>query len=364
MLDRFVRLCEVPSPTGDERAVADAVLAELRELGVEVKEDGAAAPAQAGAGNLIARVPGERDRSVMFACHLDTVPHEGPIEVLFDQGAFRSRGETILGADNKAAVTVLMELAARHVRSPAHLGLELVFTVAEEDGLRGAKELDLESLRSPFGFVLDHASPIGEVITAAPTYKRLAAEFEGVEAHSGIRPEDGRSAIQAAAAAIAGMRLGRLDAETTANVGTISGGTASNVVPGHCRLDGEARSLDDGRASETIGAMVDACTWAASEYECDVDVEVREMFRGYRLRSSARSVRVASAALVRCNVEPREVATGGGSDANALNAAGFECVLLANGTEANHTPEESVGAERIVQMLAVCEAIVEEAAAR
>ena len=113
-----------------------------------------------------------------------------------------------------------------------------MFTVAEEDGLRGAKELDLASLRSPFGFVLDHASPIGEVITAAPTYKRLAAEFEGTEAHAGIRPEDGRSAIAAAAAAIAAMELGRLDDETTANVGVIAGGTASNVVPGHCRIDG------------------------------------------------------------------------------------------------------------------------------
>src|SRR5919197_5753599 len=125
MLDRFVRLCEVSSPTGDERAVADMVLRELLALGVEAVEDGAAAPARAGAGNLTARVPGERDAWGMFACHLDTVPHEGPIEVVFDQGAFRSRGQTILGADNKAAVTVLMELAARHARSPAPLGLEL-----------------------------------------------------------------------------------------------------------------------------------------------------------------------------------------------------------------------------------------------
>ena len=144
----------------------------------------------------------------------------------------------------------------------------------------------------------------------------------------------------------------------------ISGGTASNVVPGHCRVDGEARSIDGERASETIGAMADACTWAASEHECDVDIELDEMFRGYRLPSSAASVRVAGEALRRCGVEAREVATGGGSDANALNAAGFECVLLANGTEANHTAEESVAAERIVQMLGVCEAIVEEAAAR
>ena len=364
MLDRFVRLCEIPSPTGEERAVADAVLAELRDLGVEAAEDSAAGAARAAAGNLIARIPGERDAWVMFGCHLDTVPHDHPIEAVLDQGVYRSRGETILGADNKAAVTVLIELAARYAHGPPPIGLEILFTVAEEDGLRGAKEVDPGSLRSSFGFVLDHASPIGEVITAAPTYKRLVADFEGTEAHSGIRHEDGRSAIAAAAAAVAAMRLGRLDGETTANVGVISGGTATNVVPAHCRIDGEARSLEDEQASKAIGAMVDACTWAASEHECDVDIELREMFRGYRLPSSAAPVRVARAALERCGLEAREVATGGGSDANALSAAGFECVLLANGTEANHTPEERVAAERMVQMLAVCEAIVEEAAER
>ena len=340
------------------------MLTELRGLGVEAAEDSAAAAARATAGNLIARITGERDAWVMFGCHLDTVPHDGPIEAVLDEGVYRSRGQTILGADNKAAVTVLVELAARYAQSPPPIGLEMLFTVAEEDGLRGAKELDPGSLRSPFGFVLDHASPIGEVITAAPTYKRLVADFQGTEAHSGIRPEDGRSAIAAAAGAIAAMRLGRLDPETTANVGVILGGTASNVVPGHCRVDGEARSLDDEQASKTIGAMVDACTWAASEHECDVDIELNEMFRGYRLPAGAASVGVARAALERRGVTAREVATGGGSDANALNAAGFECLLLANGTEANHTPEESVAAERIVQMLGICEAIVEEAAAR
>jgi len=365
MLDRFVRLCQIPSPTGEERAIADAVLDELRGLGPEVIEDGAAGPARAGAGNLIARIPGGHDAWVMFASHLDTVPHEGPIEVMLEDGVYRSRGETILGADDKAAVAVLVELAARHAEGPPPpVGIELVFTVAEEDGLRGAKALDVASLRSEFGFVLDHATPIGEVITAAPTYKRLGAEFEGREAHAGIRPEAGRNAIQAAAAAVTGMRLGRLDERTTANLGTIAGGSASNVVAGHCRLEGEARSLEADRASETIGAMVDACTWGASQHECDVDVEVSEIFRGYRLPSTATCVDVARMALTRCGIEPRETATGGGSDANALTAAGFECVLLANGTEANHTPDESVAAQRIREMLEVCEAIVQEVGAR
>ena len=359
LLERFVRLCEIPSPTGCERAVADVVLAELRALGVEVAEDDAAGPAAAGAGNLVARVPGAGEGWVMFCAHLDTVPEGGPIEVELVDGVYRSRGETILGADNKAAVAVLVELAARQATSPAAVGLELVFTVAEEDGLRGAKELDLGSLRSRFGYVLDHASPIGEVITAAPTYQRLVAEFEGAEAHAGIRPEAGHSAIEAAAAAVAAMKLGRLDDQTTANVGVIEGGVASNVVAGHCRIEAEARSLDETRCAAAMAAMLDACTWAASERRCDVDVDVSEVFRGYNQAASVASVRLARAALERCDHQAREVATGGGSDANALIARRFDCVLLANGTEANHTPQESVAASRLVEMLEVCEAIAE-----
>ena len=336
--------------------MADAVLDELRAQGVDVAEDSAATPALAGAGNLIARVPGRGDRWLSFFAHLDTVPHEGPIEVARENGTFRSRGETILGADNKAAVTVLMELAARHAADPAEVGLELVFTVAEEDGLRGAKQLDVGALRAPFGFVLDHATPIGEVIVAAPTYKRLIAQFNGQEAHAGINPEDGHSAIAAAAAAVAGMKLGRLDEETTANVGIIEGGTASNVVAGHCRILGEARSVDGERAAATIGEMVDACTWAAGEHACDVDAQVIEMFRGYRLDPRSEPVRVASEALRGRGHAPQLVATGGGSDANALVAGGYAAVLLANGTEANHTPQEAVSEDAILEMLAVCEA--------
>ena len=362
MLDRFARLCEIASPTGEEWAVADAVLEELRGIGVEIEEDGAAEAARAAAGNLTARIPGTGEGWLSFFAHLDTVPHDGPIEVVRENGRFTTRGDTILGADNKAAVTVLMELAARHVADPGPLGLELVFTVAEEDGLRGAKELDIPALRAPFGYVLDHATPIGEVIVAAPTYKRLIAEFTGQEAHAGINPEDGRSAIAAAAAAVAEMKLGRLDEETTANVGIIEGGTASNVVAGHCRILGEARSVDGERAATTIGEMVDACTWAAGQQGCDVDAQVIEMFRGYRLDPRSEPVRIAAEALRRTGHEPEFVATGGGSDANALVASGYQAVLLANGTEANHTPGESVTEGAIVEMLGVCEAALDEAA--
>jgi tripeptide aminopeptidase len=359
--ETFVRLCEIRSPTGEEREVADTIAAELRALGLEVSEDDAAGPAGAGAGNLLARLPGQSDEWVMFCAHIDTVPHKGQIEVAESDGVFRSAGETILGADNKAAVAVFMELVARHAANPGPVGIELVLTVAEEQGLRGAKAFDASLLRSRCGFVLDHASAIGEVIVTSPTQQSVRADFVGVEAHAGIRPEDGNSAIAAAAAAISRMELGRLDEETTANVGVIAGGTSGNVVPGHCEIVAEARSLDAGRAAEVAGALSDACTWGASEHGCDADVRIEELFRGYKIAPSSPALALAEAGLRRAGFEPERTATGGGSDANALIVDGFDCVLLANGTEANHTPDEAVSARNLDAMLEVCEGIVAEA---
>ncbi len=356
--ETFVRLCEIRSPTGEEREVADTLAAELRALGLEVSEDEAAGPAEAGAGNVLARLPGRSDRWAMFCAHLDTVPHEGQVEVVEDEGVFRSRGETILGADNKAAVAVFVELVARHAQEPPPVGIELLLTVAEEQGLRGAKAFDPSVLRSDCGFVLDHATPIGEVIVTSPTQQQIHADFSGVEAHAGIRPEDGNNAIAAAAEAISRMELGRLDEKTTANVGVISGGTSGNVVPGRCRIVAEARSHGADRAAAVAGELTEACAWGASEHGCDVDVRVEELFRGYEIPSSSPSLGLAEAGLRRAGFEPQRIPTGGGSDANALRLAGFDCVLLANGTAANHTPEESVPARNLDAMLEVCEAIV------
>jgi tripeptide aminopeptidase len=350
--ETFVRLCEIRSPTGEEREIADSVAAELRALGLEVSEDDSAGPAEAGAGNLLARLSGASDEWVMFCAHLDTVPHRGLVEVVKDEGVFRSRGETILGADNKAAVAVFMELVARFADAPPPVGIELVLTVAEEQGLRGAKAFDTSVLRSPTGFVLDHAGPVGEVIVATPTQQKILADFMGVEAHAGIKPEDGSSAIAAASAAIARMELGRLDEQTTANVG-----------PGHCWIQAEARSRDAGRAAEVAGQISDACAWGASEHGCDVDVRLEELFRGYEVPSSSPALGLAEAGLRAAGLEPVRAAIGGGSDANVFRLEGFDAVLLANGTDLVHTEDEHVPAASLEKMLEVCEGIVAAVAA-
>ncbi len=360
--DRFRALCEIRSPTGSERAVADAVIAELAGAGIEVIEDETGPEVGAGAGNLLARVPGTGEGFACFCAHLDTVPHGEAVEVVLEDGVYRSAGDTILGADDKAGVAVALELILRAAERPAPTGVEVLLTVSEENGLRGAAAFDPGTLASPVCFVLDEASPVGQVVTRSPTYMSLIAGFEGAEAHAGLRPEEGHSAIAAAALAVSRMTLGRLDAETTANVGVIEGGTASNVVPGSCRLEGEARGIDPDRALAVVGAMSDACAWGASEHGCDVDTRIEEIFRGYRLGRS-RALELAEAGLRKAGFEPERTASGAGSDANALIAAGVDAVLLANGTFANHTPLEGVAARSLDAMIDVCEAILAEAAA-
>jgi tripeptide aminopeptidase len=363
LADTFVALCEIESPSGREAGVARFVREQLESLGLTVDEDATSADTGADCGNLSTRIPGpEGARTVMFCAHVDTVPLADRVEVELADGVFRNRREAILGADNKAAVAVLLELARESVAAPAPAGLELVFTTSEEIGLRGAHAFDVARLQAEFGYALDHASPIGELILAAPTYYRVIGDFTGRAAHSGLRPEDGRNAIVAAARAIAAMKLGRIDEETTANVGVIEGGTATNVVAERCRVEAEFRSLDDGKASAGMRELVDTITYAASAAEVDVDVAVEEQFRAYRIAPGEAAVQAAEAALRDCGIEPLHRTTGGGSDANAFAAKGFRCLNLANGTEANHTPDERVSVWALEQMLEVTRRLLVRAA--
>src|SRR3954449_12105536 len=189
--ETFARLCAIPSPFGSERACAEYVAQELRAMGLDVEEDGAAGEAGPEGGTLLAPTPGRGERTILLCAHLDTVPEDGTIEPVLDDGAWVSAGDTILGADNKAAVAVILEVARRCAVEGAPVGLELLFTVSEEKGLAGAHAFDVGTLRSDWGYVFDHASPIGEIVVASPTYYRFEARFRGAAAHAGIRPEDG-----------------------------------------------------------------------------------------------------------------------------------------------------------------------------
>ncbi len=276
--ETFTDLCRILSPSWEEAACAERVAAELRGMGLEVEADEA--------GNLLARVRGRGERTILLCAHLDTVPPVAPVEpVLVDDG-WENANAGILGADNKSAVAMILEVARRCSVEGSPVGLELLFTVAEEVGLQGAKRFDTSKLRSEFGYVFDHATPIGEIVTASPTLYRIEAEFHGKSAHAGLRPETGHSAILAAARAAVAMPHGRIDAQTTANIGYLHGGVEStNVVPERARLLAEVRSVDPDRAEEVLAAMIDALHDGASEGECDVDVITEKQVVGYRVQA-------------------------------------------------------------------------------
>jgi tripeptide aminopeptidase len=371
----FAELCAIESPSLRERACGERVRAELAAIGLEVQEDGAGTAIGADCGNLLARVTPqgagdepegqEPRRSVLLCAHLDTVPLQAPVDPVLRDGFWENANEGILGADNKAAIAVLLALARQVRMQGAPVDVELLFTVGEEIALAGAAEFDPSVLRSDYGYVFDHASPIGEVIMDSPCHFRIEASFHGAAAHAGIRPEDGRSAIVAASRAVAAMRHGRIEGEGTVNIGTIQGGDAINVVPEHCRLTGEVRGFDDRRGEALVAEIVDRIHEAANRPGCDVDVDVsvKRTFAGYKLAPSAPPVRAAEAALRACGHEPVRISSGGGSDANALISKGFQTVNLANGTERNHEPGERVAEVALQQMLTVAFSLLDEVAA-
>jgi tripeptide aminopeptidase len=365
VLDLFTELAAVPSPPGEERAVADIVAGYLRDCGLSVDEDDAGPSVGSTIGNLYTRIDGGAGgEPLLFCAHLDTVPPTGRIEPVVEDGIVRNGGGTILGADNKAAVAAMLE-ATRRVLAEGrpHAGIELLFTPKEEVGLIGAYAFDHTRLRARLGYVYDQAAPIGTVILGAPYSQSLEVTFHGRAAHSGMHPEDGRSAIGAAARAISEMRLGRVDDLSTANVGTISGGTATNIVPEWCTFVAEARSHDERRLADLIQEMQDAITFAAGIAECDVETKARKSYRGYRFARSDRAVALAADALSRCGHDVSYELSGGAADANVFNERGLECINLANGMTDIHTPDEHIAVADLEAMVDVTLALVDAALA-
>jgi tripeptide aminopeptidase len=244
-----------------------------------------------------------------------------------------------------------------------HAGIELVFTPKEEVGLVGAYAFDHDRLRARTGYVYDQEGAMGEVVLGAPWSRAMDVRFHGRSAHAGMAPEEGRSAIQAAAKAIADLRLGRVDEVTTANVGTITGGTAGNVVPEWCTFQAEARSHDETQLGDLVHEMLDAFTFAATETECEVETTMRKSYDGYRLKRDEPAVALAAAAFARCGFEPRYGLSGGGADANVFNERGRRCVNLSHGVFGFHTPDEHVSVADLEAMVDVTVALVDAARA-
>jgi tripeptide aminopeptidase len=359
----FLSLLAIRSPSRSEGEMAEAVRSYVGGLGLAVSEDDTAAVTGCACGNLVVRIPGRGEGTPVALCaHIDTVPIERAPTLLVENGVVRSDGETILGADDKAAVAVLLDVARELAVDPPAGGVELVFTVGEEIGLLGAKAFDAGSLDARAVFVLDSEGAPGTMITSAPSLKAVDAEFRGAAAHAGIEPEAGRSAVVAAARAVAAMPLGRIDDETTANVGLVTGGSAVNIVPERCAVRAEARSRDDAKLAAQVERMVAALSLAAAECGVDVDIDVHEDFRGYAHADDALPLRIAAAAIAAAGLAERRIGGGGGSDANVFNQRGLPALTLGVGFEHVHSPQEQMRLERLGRLAALARELVRAAA--
>jgi len=349
----FVTLCEIASPSGREGRVATYLKKVCAELGGEVLEDDSATHTGADCGNLLVRfAAGGLDlEPVFFNCHMDTVGPADEVRPRRRGDIFTSQGDTVLGGDDKSGIAVLIE-TMRTIREKGlpHGPMEFLFTTSEEIGLLGAKAFDTGRLRARLGYALD-TTGTGKVIIAAPAANRITAIIQGVAAHAGLHPEEGISAIHLAARAIAGLQLGRLDPETTANIGRIEGGTAINIVPERVVVRGEVRSHDVAKLAVRTKAIEDGFRQAVETWRDpsgrvpgrpSLSFAVEEEFPLMRLTMDEPVIQRVRRAGERIGLGLEYIMAGGGSDANIFNGKGVRTAILSTGMDKVHTTEERI----------------------
>jgi tripeptide aminopeptidase len=363
LVSTFLDLVRIDSPTGFEAACAEYCGQRLRSLGFAVRFDDSAAATGSDTGNLVAELPGTSAGVLALSAHMDCVePCRGVEPCVTDDVVF-AEGETVLGADDKAGLAAALETFQRLVEGGRpRPTLKALFTVQEEVGLVGAKHLRAQDVACDLCLVLDAEGSPGAIVTAAPTHYTFAAEFYGRASHAGVAPEAGVSAILMATDAIGRMRLGRLDASTTANVGTIHGGVATNVVAAHCDVTGECRSLDRPTVEALKAEMNDALRSAAEAAGGSVDITWKLEYEGFSLADESPLVQLVSEACLSVGLEPRTYHTGGGSDANVFASRGAPVVALACGMQGVHSTHEQIALADLRALTRICVAVAERVA--
>jgi tripeptide aminopeptidase len=347
----LLELVQIDSVSREERAVAERIKQICEEMGAEVEIDDAGEKVGGNSGNVIARFPGTIPgaEAIMMSAHMDTVVPGKGVKPIVEGDIIRTDGTTVLGGDDKSGVSVIIEvMRCLQEQSIPHAPVDAVFSICEEVGLLGAKHVDVEALRARYGIVFDSDDP-GFLFTKGPSANHFEFKIYGLESHAGVAPESGISAIQIAAEAISAMKLGRIDEETTANIGVIRGGEATNIITNLVTLKGEARSRSEEKLEAQTAHIIKCLEDAASKYEVTVDgvttrgrVEshvTREYF-AMDVADDSRVVRLVIEAAARMGLKVETMASGGGCDANIFNKRGIECANLGTGMRAIHTVKE------------------------
>ncbi|MDR3205157.1 MAG: M20/M25/M40 family metallo-hydrolase [Deltaproteobacteria bacterium] len=367
ILKDFLEMVELPSNSFSERLLADYMKRKLSELGCLVEEDQAGEKIGGDCGNIIARWPGSAKASpILFSAHLDRVDNPGCIKavVKMEDDLIVSDGTTILGADDATGLAAIID-GLRRIKQDGlvHGEVEIVLSVAEEVGLKGAKNLDCSQLKSKIGYVLDSAGPIGHIVNRAPTHKLLEAVFKGISSHAGVAPEKGLNAIKVAAAAITRIREGRLSPITTSNFGVIEGGKATNIVCDLVTLKGEVRSHDLKELEYYIAEVNQIFEQTASEFATEVELSWSEDYAGFYVVSDAPAILLVSKVLKSLGRAVEIKTGGGGMDGNIFNHRGITCVGLGSGCDNFHSPAESQSLSDLILCGRLVAGLIEAAAA-
>lgn len=342
--DNFLKYVQIDSPTKEEREFAEFLMKKMESLGFEVTMDDAGDKIGCNAGNLICKLKGTTDgEPILFSSHMDTVYPSRGIKPHIKDGVIYSDGTTILASDDKAGVAAIIEGIETVLENKLpHPDIEVSFSVYEEGGLFGVKNIDPSQFRSKTCFVLDSDGSPGEIVIGGPAQNSLFIEFKGRASHAGAAPEDGISAIRMAAEAINNMKLSQVDKETTANVGVISGGEATNIITESVKMEAEARSLDNEKLENQTNHMIKCCEEAAKRFGGSVDIKVENVYSAFNIDEDAQIVKVAKEACNNLGFEPYTVLSGGGSDTNVWNSYGINSINLGVGIKKPHTLTEHI----------------------
>ncbi|MGO4107380.1 M20/M25/M40 family metallo-hydrolase [Paenibacillus sp. YAF4_2] len=367
IVNEFIELVKVDSETRFEQEISKVLKAKFTELGLSIEEDDAQEKTGHGANNLFVYMEGsEADHAptILFTSHMDTVaPGNGIKPQIDSDGYIRSDGTTILGSDDKAGLAAMLEaIRVLKENNIPHGPIQFVITVGEESGLLGARSMDASKLKASFGYAIDSNGSIGDMAVAAPTQAKVIMKLHGKSAHAGVNPEDGISAIQVAAKAISRMPLGRIDKETTANIGSFEGGGATNVVCDFVKLVAEARSIAQEKLDRQVEAMRQALESAAEEFGARAEFESSLIYPAYVHDDNAPVVQLAKAAATAIGLTPRTFHSGGGSDANIFNGLGVPTVNLSVGYEHIHTTKEQIKVADLVKITELVIEIIKQAA--
>lgn len=361
LVDTFCELVRTDSTSGNERQMADLLKRKLEEMGYKPEEDNAGEAINGNAGNVIVKVPGNVEAPpLLFMAHMDTVePGKGKIPVI-NGDIITSDGTTVLGGDDLAGVACILEAIniLKEEKAP-HGDVYAVFSIAEETGLYGAKMLDTSRIPAKYAFVLDEGGPIGTVAVKAPYQSKIRFIVKGKAAHAGVCPEEGLNAIRAASVAIANLPfMGRIDGESTCNIGIINGGRATNIVPDEVIIDGELRSLSEQKLNDFTNQWVESFKNSIEKEKATVQIELKRVYGGFHIPETHPIMSLLKNATEALNLPLLPESTGGGSDTNVLNTKGIPAVNLSVGMTNVHGTNEKIAISDMVRATALIVEII------